>query len=92
MKTLPTVIAATAAAATILHYGSSTLGVAAAAAEPKGLKCNTVTTVRKTNFDGEFLPQRVLNETMVIKLLNDTQWVWVSVDGHDRRYVQARGQ
>jgi hypothetical protein len=80
MKTLRTVIAATAVAATILHYGSSTLPVATAA-EPKGLKCDVIETNHKTDFEGHELPQTVQNSTLVAKLLNDTQWVPVSING-----------
>jgi hypothetical protein len=73
MKTLPTVIAATALAATVLHYGSSTLPVATAA-EPKGLKCDVIETIGGTSFIGDEVPQKVKNSTMVVKLLNNTQW------------------
>jgi hypothetical protein len=74
MKTLPTMIAAMAVAATILHYGSSPPPVAAAAAEPKGLKCDVIETIRETTSIGNEVPEKVKNSTMVVKLLNDAQW------------------
>jgi hypothetical protein len=56
--------------------------VAAAATEPaKGLKCDLIETGHKTDFEGHELPQTVKNSTLVAKLLNDTQWVLISIDG-----------
>jgi hypothetical protein len=49
--------------------------VAAAATEPaKGLKCDVIETIRETTSIGDEVPEKVKNSTMVVKLLNDTQW------------------